>query len=83
MKLQAKVKENITQIDLCHIFRVPQDVRLNSTHYLVMKNHKKKELQDIATNHLADIDYKDFIKVYRKHTNNPYFFDHSYYITNL
>ena len=64
MKLRAKVKENIMQIDLCHIFRVPQDV---STHYLVMKNHNKKELQDIATNHLADIDYKNFIKVYKKY----------------
>ena len=34
-----------------------------------MKIHKKRELQNIATNHLTDIDYKDFMKIYRKCTN--------------
>ena len=29
---------------------------------------------DIATNHSADIDYKDFMKIYRKCTNEPYSF---------
>ena len=27
--------------------------------------YNKRELQNIATNHSADIDYKDFIKIYR------------------
>lgn len=40
-------------------FPVPKDVRLNSTHYLIMKIHNKRELQN--TDHSADIDYKDFI----------------------
>ena len=39
-------------------FSVPKDVRLNSTHYLIMKIHNKRELQQIAINHLADFDYK-------------------------
>ena len=43
-------------------FSVPKDVRLNSTHYLIMKINNKRELQNIAINHSADIDYKDFIK---------------------
>ena len=43
-------------------FSVPEDVRLNSTHYLIMKINNKRELQNIAINHSADIDYKDFIK---------------------
>ena len=48
-------------------FSVPKDARLNSTHYLIMKtNKKKKELQNIAINHCVDIDYKDFLKIYRK-----------------
>ena len=38
-------------------FSVWKDVRLNSTHYLIMKIHNKSELQNIATNHSADIDY--------------------------
>ena len=31
-----------------------------------MKIHNKRELQNIATNHLADIDYKDFMNIYKK-----------------
>ena len=46
-------------------FSVPKDVRLNSTHYLIMKINNKRELQNIANNHSADIDYKDFVKIYR------------------
>ena len=42
-------------------FSVPKDVRLNSTHYLIMRIDNKRELQNIATNHSADIDYKDFM----------------------
>ena len=58
-------------------FSVPKEVRLNSTHYLIMKIHYKRELQQIAINHSADIDYKDFMKIYRKCTKDPYsFFDY-------
>ena len=53
---------------------VPKDVRLNSTHYLIMKINNRKELQNIAINHSADIDYKDFRNVYRKCTKEPYNF---------
>ena len=35
-------------------FSVPKDVRLNSTHYLIMKINNKRELQNIAINHSAD-----------------------------
>ena len=41
-------------------FFVLKDVRLNSTHYLIMKINNKGELQNIAINHSADIDYEDF-----------------------
>ena len=53
-------------------FSVPKDVRLNSTHYLVMKINNKRELQNIAINHSADIDYQDFIKIYRECIKGPY-----------
>ena len=39
-----------------------------------MKIHNKRELQNIATNHSADIDYKDFMNIYRKRTSDPYSF---------
>ena len=55
-------------------FSVPKEVRLNSTHYLIMKIHNKRELQNIPTNHSADIDYKDFMKIYRKCIKKPYSF---------
>ena len=53
-------------------FSLPKDVRLNSTHYLIMKINNKRELQNIAINHSADIDYQDFMKIYRECTREPY-----------
>ena len=55
-------------------FSVPKDVRLNSTHYLIMKINNKRELQNISLNHSSDIDYKDFIKIYRECIKEPYSF---------
>ena len=55
-------------------FTVPKDVRLNSTHYLIMKINNRKELQNIAINHSADIDYKDFMEIYRECTKEPFNF---------
>ena len=43
-------------------FKVPKDVRLNSTHFFVMKIPNKRELQQIAINHSSDVDFKDFMK---------------------
>ena len=39
-----------------------------------MKINNKRELQNIAINHSADIDYKDFTKIYRECTKEPYNF---------
>ena len=55
-------------------FSVPKNARLNSTDYLIMKINNKRELQNIAINHSADIDYKDFMKIYRKCTKEPFSF---------
>ena len=55
-------------------FTVRKDVRLNSTHYLIMKISNKRELQNIAINHSADIDYKEFVKIYRECTRKLYSF---------
>ena len=53
-------------------FSVSKDVRLNSTHYLIMKINNKRELQKIAINHSADIHYKDFMKICKECTREPY-----------
>ena len=52
-------------------FSVPKDVRLNSTHYLIMKINNKRGLQNIAIDHSAGSDYKDFMKIYRECTRKP------------
>ena len=56
-------------------FSVSKDVRLNSTHYLIMKINNRKELQNTEINHSADIDYNNFLRIYRECTRKPYFFD--------
>ena len=59
-------------ISLCFLtqsyFSVPKEVRLNCTHFLIFKIHNRKELQQIAIDHSADIDYKDFVKIYKNCT---------------
>ena len=55
-------------------FCVPKDIRLNSTHYFVMKINNRKELQNITISYSADIDYKDFMKIYRECIKELYFF---------
>ena len=37
-------------------FKVTKDVRLNSTHFFIMRIPNKRELQQIALNHSSDID---------------------------
>ena len=54
--------------------KVPEDVRLNSTHFFIMKIPNKRELQQIALNHSSDIDFKDLMKIYRKCTAKTVFF---------
>ena len=36
--------------------------------------NNKRELQNVAINQSADIDYQDFIKIYRECTKEPYNF---------
>ena len=55
-------------------FSIPKDVRLNSKYHLIMKINNKKELQNIAINHSAFIDYEDFVKIYRECIKEPYSF---------
>ena len=55
-------------------FKVPEDVRLNTTHFLIMKISNKRQLQQIALNHSSDINTKGFINIYKKCTSTPYSF---------
>ena len=55
-------------------FKLPKDVILNSINFFIMKIPNRKELQQIALNHSSDIDFKDFMKIYKKCTTEPYSF---------
>ena len=66
------VYENISIVFITQsYFKVPKDVRLNSTHFFIMKIPNKRELQQIALNHSSDIDFKDFMNIYKKYTKEP------------
>ena len=76
-KIQALIQELFIRcrklnISLAFItqsyFAVAKDIGLDITHYLNMKIKNKRKLQNIAINHSADIDYKDFMKSYRECT---------------
>ena len=41
-------------------FKVPKDVRLNTTHFFIMKVPNKRELQQIAISHSSDTDFIRF-----------------------
>ena len=59
-----KLKFSLVFITLSY-FKVPKDVRLNTTHFFIAKIPNKRELQQIATNHSSDIITKDFINIYK------------------
>ena len=53
-------------------FKVPKDVKLNTTRFFIAKIPNKRELREIAINHLSDISNKDFTNIYRECTTEPY-----------
>ena len=53
-------------------FSVPKDIRLNSTHFFIMKIPNKQELTQIASHNSSDIDFRDFMNLYKKYTAKPY-----------
>ena len=82
-KFQAIIKELFItsreiKINLCFLtqsyFITPKDVRLNCTHYVILKVNNKRELQNIVINYSADIDYRDVLKIYRNCTKEPHSF---------
>ena len=67
-------KLNISYVFIKQSYKVPKDVRLNSTPFFVMKISNKRELQKIALDHSSDINCKDFIKIFKKSTSELHSF---------
>ena len=61
-----------TQYFTCFVsqsyFKVPKTIRLNATYYFIMKIPKKRELQQIASNHTSDTDLKDSLRLHKNCT---------------
>ena len=55
-------------------FKVPKDVRINTSHFFIVKIPNERELQQIAINDSSDINTKDFDNIYKKYTAEPYSF---------
>ena len=51
-------KLNISLVFITQFFfAVPKNIRLNSTHYFIMKIPSKQEPEQLAFNHSSDIDF--------------------------
>ena len=78
IKTEWFIREKKLDISLVFIaesyFPVPKNIRLKSAHCFVMKTPIKRELQEIAINHSPEIDFQDFMHLYKKSTAEPYSF---------
>ena len=62
-------KLNITLVFISQsYFKVPKTIKLNATHCFIMKIPNKRELQEIASNHSYDTDFKDLTKLQNNYT---------------
>ena len=64
----------ISIVFITQYFKVPKEVRLTTTHFFIMKITNWTELQQIAMNHSSDVDSKDFMKIIKRYTAEPYSF---------
>ena len=71
---KRKKTQYFTCFYITSYFKPSETIRLNSTHYVIMKIPNKRELQQIASNHSSDIDFKDFMKLSNDYPEEPYSF---------
>ena len=53
-------------------FKVRKSVRLNAAHYFIMKSSSKRKLKQVASKQSSDIDFKDFLKLYKGYFKEQY-----------
>ena len=69
-----KINILLVFISQSYYFKLPKTIRINATYYFIMKIPNKRELKHIASSHSSDIDFKDFMKLYKDYTKEPYSF---------
>ena len=66
-------KISISVVFITHSYcKIPKEVTFNTTHVFIMKIPNKWELQQVVLNHTSDIDFKDFMKICKEYTAEPY-----------
>ena len=55
-------------------FKVSKQVRIDTSHFFVMKIPYNREFQQIAINHSSYVDFEDFMKIDKKFTTKKYYF---------
>ena len=66
---------NISLVFKSHCyFKVSKTIKFNATHCFITKIPYKKELQGIGPHHSSEIDFKDFMKLCKEYTKEPYSF---------
>ena len=69
---------NLNQKSTQSYFTVPKNIRINSRHYFVVRIPNKREIQQTPFNHSSDLDFKDFMNLYKICTAKP----HSFLVIN-
>ena len=70
-----RIKLNISLVFISQsYFKVPKTIRLNTTRHFIMKITNKTELQQITSSRLSDIELKDFMKLFKGYTKEPFSF---------
>ena len=52
-------------------FKVKKNVRLNATHYFILKIPNKREPQQLSSTYLSDNEFNHFKKCYKDYTKEP------------
>ena len=50
---------------------MPKTIRLHATHYFITKISNKRELQQIASNHSSDIEFKYLMRLHKNYPKEP------------
>ena len=66
-------KLNISLVFISNFFlKEPKPIRINVTNYFITKIPNKRKLHQIASNHLSDLKFKDFMKFCKDCAKQPY-----------
>ena len=56
-----------------YYFKVLKTIILNAAHYFIIKIPNKRQLQQIASNHLSDIQFRYSMKLYKNYAKVSHF----------